>query len=333
MWTLTSSRPPATAPTLLPAGLRPMLAQSAGVEVLRRPEYAFEVKWDGMRVLAGWETAGGMALRSRNGLDATTRFPELAVLPEALGLGSGVLDGEIVRFVDGRPSFWALQRRIQASNPREIARLAEEEPVQLLVFDLLQGDGASLLTTPWAERRAALDDLLAPHPFVRPSPVWSEGVALWHSVYELDLEGVIAKRRTSRYLPGKRSPDWLKIKIGQTRDVVVGGWTEGQGGRSGTLGALLVGQPGPDGLHYLGHVGTGFTAAELQASLALLSALETATCPFQQRPTPNAPVHWVRPEAVAEITHQGWSGEGRLRAPVFVRWRPDKAPEECMESS
>ena len=328
---LGTTRPEISAPPLVPARLRPMLAQSGGVEALGWEGYAYEVKWDGMRVLAGWDSAGRVALRSRNDLDATARFPELAALPEAVSLAQGVVDGEIVRLVDGRPSFWALQRRIQCANPSEIARLALDEPVQLVVFDLLQGDGVSLLSTPWDERRGTLEDLLAPHPVVRLSPVWSEGVALWHSVYELDLEGVIAKRRGSRYLPGKRSADWLKIKVGHTRDVVVGGWTEGQGGRRGTLGALLVGQPGPGGLRYLGHVGTGFSTVELREACACLAALEISECPFEHEPIPNAPVRWARPEAVAEITHHGWSAEGRLRAPVFVRWRPDKTPEECVE--
>lgn len=302
----------------LPADLRPMLA-TAAEGPLDSPAYAYELKWDGMRVLAGL-SGDEICLRTRNGIEALTRFPELAALREAVRPARAIVDGEIVRLVEGRPSFFALLRRIQASRPDDIARLAESEPVALLLFDILQVDERSMLDQPWEARRRELEEVVAPGGAIQLSPVWESGGPLWSVVLAQNLEGLMAKLRSGRYRPGERTRAWLKIKAADTLDVLVGGWTEGAGRRSGTVGALLLGEMSPAGLTYVGHVGTGFDASGLDAAHRLLAPLEIRQSPFLSVPVPNAPVHWVRPEYGCEVRHQGRSPDGRLRAPVFVRW-------------
>lgn len=303
----------------LPASLRPMLATAADGP-LDSPGYAYELKWDGMRVLAGL-SGDELCLRTRTGIEAFTRFPELEALRRAVRPSRAILDGEIVRLVEGRPSFFALQRRIQASRTDDIARLAESEPVALLLFDLLHVDDCSILDQPWEARRRELEEVVAPSGPIQLSPVWDDGRSLWSVVLEQNLEGAMAKLRSGRYRPGQRTREWLKIKVTDTVDVFVGGWTEGTGARTGTVGALLLGEMIPEGLNYVGHVGTGFDSAGLDEALRLLAPLEVPRSPFLSVPAANAPVHWVRPEYSCEVRHQGRSPEGRLRVPVFVRWR------------
>ncbi len=306
-----------------------MLAQAADGP-LSSPDHAYELKWDGMRVLAAVDGAGWQCC-SRNGLDATQRFPELSAISTAAGGRRLLLDGEVVTLVDGRPSFARLQPRMQQGNPEVSRRMAAGQPVTLVLFDILREDDEWLTGLPWADRRALLERLVRPSERIQLSPVWPDGQALWETVVRLDLEGVIAKRRAGHYRPGLRTSDWLKIKTVQTLEVVVGGWTEGSGERSGSLGALLVGIPEGRGLRYVGHVGTGFDRTALAQALEALMPLASPVPPFLPTPRTNAKPHWVRPHRVAEVRHQGWSGDGRLRAPVFVRWRPDRDSASLVE--
>lgn len=317
-------RPASRSECVIPRELRPMLARGADGP-LDDPAYAYEMKWDGMRVLAGVR-GPRWSLITRNALEAAPRFPELAVLLGAVG-NDAILDGEIITLRDGKPCFWTLQQRIQAHSPRTIEALAEQYPAALVLFDILRVGESWVVEESWTERRSRLEAAIVPTPEVMLSPVWDEGRHLWDTACRMDLEGVMAKLRSGRYTPGARSLAWRKIKIEASVDVVVGGWTEGAGERRGLPGALLVGRPGPGGLEYLGHVGSGFDAAELAEALTLLRPLDTATCPFRPEPRTNAPAHWVRPQHICEVTHQGWSAEGHLRAPIFHRWRPDKLPE------
>lgn len=308
---------------VLPATLAPMLAQPADGP-LDSAEYAYEVKWDGMRVLVGAD-GDHLTFRTRNNLEAADRFPELAALRAALAPRRAVLDGEIVRLVDGRPNFDALQHRIQASNPYDIRRLAVAEPAAFIAFDLLRWEDEWLLDRPWEERRRRLEEALSPGPLIQLSLVADDGRPLWQSVAALGLEGVMAKRRNARYHPGQRSPAWLKIKHQKTVEAVVGGWSEGTGSRSSALGALIVGAYDDDHkLVPIGRVGSGFDQAGLIETLRVLQELEIPACPFVTRPDSNTRPHWVRPDLVCEVRYQNWSADNNLRFPVFVRWRPDR---------
>jgi bifunctional non-homologous end joining protein LigD len=312
---------PAAGP-VLPLTLAPMLAQAAEGP-LEAADHAYEVKWDGMRVMVGVED-GRLSLLTRNRIEAATRFPELSRIGEQVRAPQAILDGEIVRLVNGKPNFGSLQLRIQAANPRDIRNMAEAEPAALILFDLLRAEDECLLNRPWEERRRRLEALVDPSPTLQISPVWPNGRVLWETVSSLGMEGVMAKRRSARYTPGKRTPAWLKIKACQTVDAVVGGWTEGTGSRSDTLGALILGLPVDGHFVYIGRVGTGFDMPGLEQAVTLLRAIETPDCPFLGRPDTDRRPHWVQPHLVCEVKHLGWSNDARLRFPVFLRWRPDR---------
>lgn len=327
MW---SGSPPATGGSLLPPDLAPMLAQAADGP-LDSSDYAYEVKWDGMRVLVGLD-GDRLTLRTRNGIEAADRFPELAELRQAVRVTSAILDGEIVRLVDGKPNFGSLQRRIQLSNPRDVYRMAQSEPAALVLFDVLRTGHEPIMVRSWEERRCRLEEVVEPGAVIQLSPIWSDGKQLYDTVCSLGLEGVMAKRRLSRYTPGRRSPAWLKIKTCKTVEAIVGGWTEGSGYRTDSLGALLLGWFADGEFVFLGHVGTGFDQGGLDEAMRVLKPLETAECPFHPRPATNARPHWVRPEAVCEVRYADWSADGRLRFPVFERWRPDRDAADVQRS-
>ena len=311
---------------ILPLAVRPMLAQAADGP-LASSDYAYEVKWDGMRVLLGLD-GDRVSIRTRNDIEAFPRFPELACLRELITPSRAILDGEIVRMVDGAPSFGALQSRIHLSNPLEIERGAVEAPILLIVFDLLRIGDEWLMGRRWQERRERLESVVRQGAAVQISPVFDDGMELWKIIDNLRLEGVMAKLRSAPYTPGKRSPSWLKIKRLHTCDVVVGGWTEGTGHRAG-MGALVLGVYIGDRLYPIGKVGTGFDDLMLGEMLRSLPKLETKECPFEPRPVTDAVTHWARPELVCEIRCLGLGSDGNIRFPVFVRWRPDKLPRDC----
>lgn len=215
----------------------PMLA-SRGEVPLNSPEWSYEIKWDGMRALVG-----NGRIRSRHGTDCTDWFPELRKTLEWLPWQC-VFDGEIVSFREGVPCFAALQRRIWAGARREAQRLAAEEPVTLVLFDLLCLDGRSLVRLPWTERRSKLEWNVQPAPGLEISPTFDDGEELWRAVSASGLEGLMAKRRNSLYRPGERSPGWVKLKTKQVTELVVGGWVEGL---TGGLTAVMLAEPGGGG--------------------------------------------------------------------------------------
>ncbi len=265
--------------TALPTGLRPMLA-TAGALPSDDDAWAYEVKWDGVRALVA--VAGGrLAVTSRNGNDVTSAYPELAGLAGQLGATPVLLDGEVVAPDErGRTDFGRLQSRMHVAHPT--AALRRDTPVQLLLFDVLHLDGTSLLDRSYDERRAALDGLgLQGEHWSVPAAFLGGGAAVLEATRAQGLEGVVAKRRTSPYLPGRRSDDWRKLKHVRRTSAVVAGWKPGEGGRAGRIGSLLLGQHGPSGLEFAGHVGTGFTAATLASS-----AGASSRCAGTRRRTP-----------------------------------------------
>jgi bifunctional non-homologous end joining protein LigD len=317
-----------------PTGLRPMKATAAEV-VPAGDEWAHEVKWDGMRVLARCHH-GATTLASGNDLDATTRFPELHGLADAVG-APVILDGEVIA-VDaaGRPDFGLLQRRMHLSSPTEVRRVAAEVPVGLALFDVLWFDGHDLTGLPWRDRRGLLERIVDAGPAWRVPPWDDDGPGLLAIADETGMEGIVSKRLDSTYLPGKRTTSWRKIKVRRHQEVVVGGWWPGEGNRSGHLGSLIVGVHDPaapgNPLRFAGKVGTGFTASVLADYERLLADLATDECPFEPEPprTVTRLARWVRPEVVVEVAFGEWTSEGILRHPSHLGRRLDKAASEVV---
>lgn len=321
----------------LPERLDPMLAVLGCLPPeAEDEEWAFEMKWDGVRALTRVEDAT-VRLVSRNHVDMSVSYPELGELGASLAHRQLLLDGEIVSFeAAGTPSFKRLQKRMHVSDPTAASRLAKSEPVTLLVFDLLHADGHSLLRLPYTQRRDHLEAMELAGAVWRTPPAFAgQGRDAVAFSQQHGLEGVVAKRLSSIYVPGRRSPDWVKVKNVRTQEMIIGGWTPGNGRRLGMIAALLLGLPGPDGLHYAGKVGTGFTDAMLRDLAADLEPLATATsCPFIRVPRPDARnARWVTPQLVGEVAFTEWTDEGRLRHPSWRGLRPDKSPEEIVWES
>lgn len=314
--------------------LSPMLATLHG-DPFDDDDWSFEVKWDGVRALA--VCSDETLLFSRTKRDITAVYPELAKLDQQLVALDAVVDGEIVAMAGGRPSFERLQSRMNLQNSHEIARLAKSIPVSYVAFDLLYLDGRNVMHLPLRERRALLDELVVATDSVQVSPMTiGAGRALYEAAAAQDLEGVVAKKLGCPYRPGRRSRDWLKIKKVLEADVVVGGWSKGEGARS-AFGALLVGLYSERGLEFAGSVGTGFNETAIRHLLGELQARETAECPFAGNPsgirsrfgkTLRDP-RWVRPQLVARVEYREVTSAGKLRAPAFKGLRNDMDPAEC----
>lgn len=289
------------------------------------PGWGYEFKWDGVRAIA--QIAGGaVRLYARSGVEITTAYPELSGLGQAAR--DATLDGEIVSLDRaGRPSFSALAERMHVRHAHRASVLAITCPVTYMVFDVLSLDGSELSGRPYRERRETLEglDLNGDH-WLTP-PVFADGRATEAAAREHQLEGLMAKRLDSIYRPGVRSPDWVKVKIDQTAEFVVGGWRPG----ARTLGALFIGVPAPGGrLAYRGRVGGGISGESERTLLAALRPLATARSPFDVAlPRPETKgARWVRPELVIEVKYARQTPDGRLRFPRFLRIRPDLTPAE-----
>lgn len=294
--------------------------------------WAYEVKWDGMRIVA-WVADGAVRLQSTNLRDVTISFPELAALADVFDGRPVVLDGEVIALDErGVPSFSALQHRMHIADARTAAIRASEQPISYAVFDLLAYDGNDAIELAYLDRRRLLrqvvDDTGTWHV---PSHHLGGGADLLAAVDAQGLEGVIAKRLDSRYQPGARSAAWRKIKVRRHQEMVVGGWAPGEGRRADTLGGLLLGWFDADGaLHFSGRVGTGFTDTELDRLGGVLAPLATDECPFVERPPSRFTkgVRWVRPEVVVEIAYGEWTPDNRLRHPSYLGQRTDKDPRD-----
>jgi bifunctional non-homologous end joining protein LigD len=312
----------------MPARVLPMLASPS--DYPRDEEsYAFEPKWDGIRALAYVE-GGRATLRTRNLVDVTGQYPELARLGERLKGHDALLDGEIVAFDErGLPSFQLLQARLGVTTPRVAHARASDVPVVYLVFDVLWHDGRDAMRLPYEERRRILESLPLGGDVVRLSPsVVGSGRALLATP---GLEGVVAKRLGSLYEKGARSRAWLKIKEQRRQEFVIAGWTTGRGARRGRIGALLLGvrdEPG-GALRYAGSVGTGFTDR-------MLDDLERSLLPDVRVQSPfAAPIDkkdavFVEPRLVCEVEFTEWTRDGRLRHPSFKGLRDDKDPADVV---
>jgi len=301
------------------------------------PAWVFEPKWDGVRSIA---TCGDQTmLISRNLKDITHTYPELNRLHEQLVAIDAIVDGEIVAMSEGRPSFERLQSRINLQNPRDIERAMKTIPVTYIAFDLLYLDGRSIIREPLEDRKQMLDELVVKNPRIDVSTcVEGDGMALFEAASAAHLEGIVAKRVGSPYRPGKRGRDWLKVKTTYEADVVIGGWTRGEGSRSERFGSLLVGAYEDGDLRFIGAVGTGFNDRTLDDLLVKMRALETDANPFDSDPQndkvrwgkPIKNPHWARPELVAVVEFRELTSAGKLRAPSFKGLREDKGPQDCL---
>ncbi|HWK29468.1 MAG TPA: non-homologous end-joining DNA ligase [Solirubrobacter sp.] len=315
----------------MPERIEPMLARISRT-LPAGDEWAYEIKWDGVRAV-GYAEGGRLRLESRRGNAITARYPELRALGRALGVREAILDGEIVALDEhGRPSFQRLQRRMHLTSDGMVRRLSQSEPVVYMIFDLLWLDGHALLGEPYAARRAALQALeLAGPCWQVPAYHVGNGPGLLEATKQQGLEGLVAKRLDGTYLPGRRSPGWLKVKNVRSTDVVVGGWVGGDGGRLGRIGALTIGFTAEDGtLRYAGKVGTGFTDAELTRLQGIVDPLACAESPFTG-PQPEKGTHFVDPVLVARVDYGDVTEAGTLRHPVYKGLRDDLDAAEATQ--
>ncbi|MFD1930700.1 non-homologous end-joining DNA ligase [Nonomuraea mangrovi] len=307
----------------------PMLAKPGSLPVAG--EWAYEMKWDGVRALAYVEDRA-VRLISRNHKDITVAYTELLMLGGAVGGHDVVLDGEIVAFdASGRPSFGALQPRMHQRNPVKIAELVRSVPVTFMLFDLLHIDAVSAAGLPYTDRRLLLEETVTPGARWQ-VPVWFRGAGTEavEASKSLGLEGVVAKRLGSPYRPGQRSADWTKVKNFKNQEVIICGWKPGEGRRAGMIGSLLLGVHDESGrLVFAGHVGTGFTERALADLGARLRPLERPDPSVLGVPPEHARgAHWVEPVMVGEVRYAEWTADGRIRHPSWRGLREDKGPED-----
>ena len=328
---LSASAPPARldAGRLAPSGpsesfpkkLAPMLAElSEGIR--SEPNWTYEPKVDGYRVLAFIER-GEVRLVSRRGIDLTKPFPEVVADLGAQAVDTMILDGEIVALgADGRPSFNALQNRAQAKSAQQLADAQRASPVVFLCFDLLHFAGLNLRDAPYTDRHRYLAQCVLPSRHIQLVHTSSDAQQLYEAALASGFEGIVAKRNDSPYFPGKRSANWRKVKPRQTVDLVVGGYTQGRGER-GSLGAVLLGYWSGKKLQYAGHAGSGFNVAAVADLRARFEDLGRKEPPYAEKPPLHRPTSWVDPKLVVEVTFLGWTPDGLLREPVFLRVRDD----------
>ena len=291
-------------------------------------DWAYEIKWDGMRAIAAYDDHGVRAHSSRLN-EITSRFPELEPIADALGVDA-VLDGELVAIGDdGRPSFSLLQGRMHLDRAHDIARKAAEAPLVYVVFDVLRIDGSETFPLPYEQRRQLLEQLLDSGPTWQLASVHREDpTALLDAVTERGMEGLVAKRLSSTYQPGARSADWVKVKPRRRQELVVGGLLSGEGGRTGSVAAVLVGHHDDRGLRFAGRVGSGLTDDEGRRLLELTTP--TGGSPFVDD-VPGVrgrTITFVEPTLVVEVAFGEWTPDGNLRHPVYLGRRTDVDPSD-----
>jgi len=299
--------------------------------------YLIEPKWDGVRAIVTVHD-GDVTIASRLGNDVTRGYPELAVLAGGLGGRSAVLDGEIVAFDDrsGQPSFQRIQRRMHVRSPS--AQQRADVPIQLLVFDVLWLDGDMLTARAQVERRTILDGmgLDGPHWHTSPLLPLAPPQELLAACREIGMEGYVAKKADAPYLPGRRSSAWIKVKCIRRREFVVGGWSSGKRGRTGSIGSLALGCWGrdpatggsTDRLHYIGQVGSGLSQDTIRQLTAVFERTPRAESPFAERLI--GTLHFVEPLLVAEVAYSEVTEGGTLRQPSIQGFRTDLNPDEVL---
>lgn len=311
----------------MPIAVKPMLATLVD-KPFSDPNWLFETKWDGVRAVCFIKN-GKARFVSRNQLEMTGQYPELAAIATSVLATNAILDGEIVALDEhGVSRFQLLQRRLGRKNAGEIGRLAATTRLAYYVFDLLHHDGLDLTPCSLLNRKTLLESILKPSKNVLYSDhIIGEGEKLYEAIAKVPLEGIIAKRIESTYVQ-RRTSDWLKIKTTLESEVVVGGYTLPRNSRS-HFGALVVGLYQDGELHYVAHTGGGFNQKTLEHIHKLMQPLRTEESPFVETPKTNEPVHWIKPKLVAQVKFSEWTADRRMRHPVFLGLRTDKKPSDC----
>jgi bifunctional non-homologous end joining protein LigD len=313
----------------------PMLAMPVD-EPFDRDDWVFEVKWDGVRALYFRNKSDNiLQLRSRKGNDISHRYPELTRIADSVVQcnNSVVLDGEIVVLnKDGIPDFQTHQKRMNVESEKEIEFMARQYPTTYYVFDILYLDGLSLEGLDFITRRNILSKVIGrPTEQIRISEFMEgDGRRIFENAISMKLEGIVAKYRYSIYSQGTRSPAWLKLKGVLTQDCVVIGYTKGEGNREGYFGSLILAVNDKGKLRFVGHSGSGFGFDQLEDTLRMMQPLTVNKCPIDHVPYVNREPVWLKPELIVEVKFQGWTEERIMRAPIFVRFREDKRPMDCI---
>jgi bifunctional non-homologous end joining protein LigD len=329
----------------MPSRLDPMLAKPGEVPESDAEEWAYEIKWDGVRVL-GYADHGKWSMLSRRLEDVSARYPELAAIADSLADRSAVLDGEVVAVdADGRPRFQLIQSRMGLSSAAAVKARMKEQPVDYVIFDLLHLDGHRVRDLPYVQRRELLDGLGLDGPRWRtPRFRLGGGSDLLEAARRQGLEGIVAKRTESPYRPGKRTGEWIKTRVWRRQEFVIGGYIPGEGSRAKRVGSLLVGYY--DGrrselgkgerqeLRFAGGVGSGLREDDIAFLTRELHERERPESPFDAgKPTgPKARFAvWCEPELVCEVSWTEWTNDGTLRQPAFKGMRDDKDPREVVK--
>jgi bifunctional non-homologous end joining protein LigD len=320
----------------LPSKVRPMLAYPVD-KAFDSKDWVFEVKWDGVRAISCVKN-GTVRIQSRNGNNITQKYPEISNALETLStnIRFAVFDGEIVVLDEkGFPNFQGHQRRMHVNDEHEIKTLSKEIPAIYYLFDILYLDGNDLRTRPYLSRREILAQVMAaaPSELLKISDYVEErGREMLKHTMNFNLEGVVAKRKASHYHDGMRSKEWLKIKNIRTQDCVVVGYTEGEGNRRNAFGSLLLAvyDTKDKSYHFVGHVGSGFDHQAVRDIYSKLQDIRTDTMPIKILPYKNRHTTWVKPVLVAEVKFTQLTKDGIMRAPILLRFRSDKGPQECI---
>jgi DNA ligase D-like protein (predicted ligase) len=286
-------------------------------------EYLYEVKWDGIRAMVSLDE-GRISIKSRNQNDITEQFPELLDGLKAFRANNGLFDCEIVCLdAAGRPQFKKVINRLMSGSATAIEKLTKTNPVYCYVFDCLYMDGRSLINEPLTKRKEFLKDSMRPDTPYRFSQSVDDGHSLFEAAREHALEGIMAKRRDGRYLPGKRSDNWLKIKVRNSVECLIIGYTEGKGNRAKTFGALHIAEWKDNELIYRGKVGTGFTDKLMLEIFKEISSLKKTKKLIKGKVLEEKTSTWVEPVLFAEISYSMITSQDMYREPVFIRMRPD----------
>lgn len=312
--------------------IKPMLAKLGSIP-FDTEDYAYEIKWDGLRAIL-YVQNGKIKILSRNLKDITSQYPELQELSNCFKGKNAILDGEIVILdKDNKPSFSLLQYRMGVVSAVEITEKMHAFPVNYIIFDLLYYMDESLLHLSYLERQKLLSSLKLSGSYWQTPGFKTQGITMLEATKKLNLEGIVAKRLHSTYLPGKRTGDWLKIKNQHRQELLIAGWVPGKGSRQGTLGSILTGyfdhlpaENDHQHLIYAGKVGTGFNRETLNKLKILFKPLEISQNPFNHEPPIKEKVIFLKPILIGEFEFTEWTPSGTMRHPSFKGLRQDKDP-------